>query len=95
MKVTVLFTGPIKSTTGVREMEMEAGTVKELIDSLNMKFGEKFKEEVKKTKILVNGYPVQFYEGLCKRLKDGDIVDFLQNWRIPNKESGVSNSESE
>ncbi len=85
MSVTVIFTGPIKFATGVNKSESGAGTVEDLVEELSRKYGEKFREEVRKTKILVNGYAIQFYDGLDTTLKSGDTVDFLQNWRIMDK----------
>jgi molybdopterin converting factor small subunit len=85
MSVTVIFTGPIKIATGVVKTESEARNIEDLIEEMSRTYGAKFREEVKKTKILVNGYAIQFYDGLETALKSGDTVDFLQNWRIMDK----------
>jgi molybdopterin converting factor small subunit len=85
MSVTVIFTGPIKAAAGVVKTESGAGTVEDLMEELSRKYGEAFRVEARKTKILVNGYAIQFYDGVDTVLKPGDTVDFLQNWRIMDK----------
>jgi molybdopterin converting factor small subunit len=82
MSVNVVFTGPIKRATKERETTSEARNVEALIEEMSQKYGDLFREEVKKTKILVNGYMIHFHGGLKTRLSPGDTVDFLQNWRI-------------
>jgi len=82
MSVTVVFAGPIKRAAGVLQTTSDAGCVRELVEELSVKFGEPFRAEVGKTKILVNGYGIQFGDFLATRLKGGDVVSFLQNWRI-------------
>ena len=81
MSVNVIFTGPIKAAAEEVRTTSDAETVKELIEELERRYGETFAAEVKKTKILVNGYAIQFYDYLETRLKSGDTVDFYQNWR--------------
>jgi len=87
MSINVVFTGPIKATTGMVTTTSNARSVEELIEELSTRFGEGFRLEARKTKIIVNGYAVQFYDGLRTRLKPGDTVDFLQNWRILEKQA--------
>jgi len=82
MSFNVVFTGPIKRATGELKTTAEAENVEDLIEELSVKYGDAFREEVKKTKILVNGYMIHFHGGLKTRLRSGDTVDFLQNWRI-------------
>lgn len=82
MSVNVVFTGPIRRAVGEQKTTAEAKSVETLIEELSQKYGDAFREEVKKTKILVNGYMIHFHGGLKTRLKAGDTVDFLQNWRI-------------
>jgi molybdopterin converting factor small subunit len=82
MSFNVVFTGPIKLAAGERTTTSEAGSVEALIEEMSQKYGDLFRTEVKKTKILVNGYMIHFHGGIKTRLKSGDTVDFLQNWRI-------------
>ena len=82
MSVDVIFTGPIKAAAGEVRTTSDAETVRELVEELERRYGETFGEEAKKTKILVNGYAIQFHDYLETKLKTGDTVDFLQNWRV-------------
>lgn len=85
MSVNVIFSGPIKAATGTVKTKSNARNLKELMGEMSGRYGQKFEEEVKKTKILVNGYAIQFYDGLKTRLNPGDTVDFLQSWRNMDK----------
>ena len=85
MSIDVIFTGPIKAAAGEQRTTSDSETVRELVEELQRRYGSIFGKEVKKTKILVNGYAIQFYDYLDTKLKSGDTVDFLQNWRVMEK----------
>jgi len=70
---------------GEQRTTSDSETVRELVEELQRRYGSIFGKEVKKTKILVNGYAIQFYDYLDTKLKSGDTVDFLQNWRVMEK----------
>ncbi|MFH1438913.1 MAG: MoaD/ThiS family protein [Pseudomonadota bacterium] len=88
MSVNVIFTGPIKAAAGEVCTTSDSETVRELVAELERRYGDEFGREAKKTKILVNGYAIQFYDFLDTKLKSGDTVDFLQNWRVMDKQRG-------
>lgn len=82
MTVNVFFTGPIARITKTNHVKSSARDLRQLLKELEGKFGAEFMKEANKTRILVNGYAVQFYNRLATGLGDGDRVDFFQNWRV-------------
>jgi len=86
MKITVKAFATIREALGTFGRIMiefpEEVTIKNLLETLSEKFGEKFDAEVldadglpKKTvKIFVNGRDIEFLNGLSTVLKDGDEV---------------------
>lgn len=83
-KVRLRLMGPFWFSTGIKELEVEGDTIKEVISE----FIEKFKDKIPKpflvgnsldlhplTLILLNGSDVEFVEGRRNaKLKDGDVV---------------------
>lgn len=81
-KVTVRLFTSLRALTGVRETQVEAGDVKELIDILTDRFGEKFRKMLlepdgslkRHFHVLVNGRHVRLLNDLQTTLSDGDII---------------------
>lgn len=83
-KVRLRLMGPFWFSTGTKELEIEADTIKEVVS----KFIEKFRDKIPKqflvgnildlhplTLILLNGSDVEFVEGKRDaKVKDGDVV---------------------
>jgi molybdopterin synthase sulfur carrier subunit len=72
----------LRILAGVRETQVEASNVEELIEQLVMKFGDKFRqmllEEDGSLKhffhVLVNGRHIRLIDGIHTSLEDGDVV---------------------
>lgn len=81
-KVAVRLFTSLRALTGVKETEVEATDVKELIDTLTGRFGDQFREMLLESDgslktyfhVLVNGRHVRLLDGLGTRLNDGDVV---------------------
>ncbi len=81
-QVTVRMFTSLRALTGLREIQLEAENVQEVIDILSKKFGEKFKKMVLEPDgslksyfhVLVNGRHVRLQQGLQTKLSAGDIV---------------------
>jgi molybdopterin synthase sulfur carrier subunit len=72
----------LRALTGVRETQLIANDVQDLIDQLSERFGEKFREMLLEPNgtlkpyfhILVNGRHVRLLNGLQTSLSENDIV---------------------
>lgn len=72
----------LRALTGIRETQLEAIDVQEVIDTLGKQFGDKFNKMVLEPDgslksyfhVLVNGRHVRLQQGLQTQLEDGDIV---------------------
>lgn len=81
-KVTVRMFTSLRALTGIRETQIEAANVQEIIDILVRQFGEKFSKMVLEPNgslksyfhVLVNGRHIRLQQGLDTSLSDGDIV---------------------
>lgn len=81
-KVTVRMFTSLRALTGIRETQIEAANVQEIIDILVRQFGEKFSKMVLEPNgslksyfhVLVNGRHIRLQQGLATSLSDGDIV---------------------
>ena len=81
-QVTVRMFTSLRALTGVREIQLEAKDVQEVIDILGHKFGDKFTKMVldhdgslkSYFHVLVNGRHVRLQQGLATQLTEGDIV---------------------
>lgn len=81
-KVTVRMFTSLRALTGIRETQLEAEVVQEVIDILSNQFGDKFRKMVLEPDgslksyfhVLVNGRHVRLQQGLQTPLSEGDIV---------------------
>jgi len=81
-KVKIVFYGALVPVTGEREVEVEALTLKEVIDRLTAKYGDNFEERILDTtgntrrfiNIYVNGKDVRFLNQFETTLKHEDKV---------------------
>ena len=81
-QVTVRMFTSLRALTGIRETQLEAIDVQEVIDTLGKQFGDKFNKMVLEPDgslksyfhVLVNGRHVRLQQGLQTQLEDGDIV---------------------
>lgn len=81
-QVTVRMFTSLRALTGVRETQLKAEIVQEVIDILSERFGEKFKKMVLEPDgslksyfhVLVNGRHIRLQKGLQTPLTDGDVV---------------------
>lgn len=62
---------------GKTEIQIDAGTVEELIEKGKSEFGEAFKEDLGTTAILVNGRNINFLKGLKTAIAKEDKVWFV------------------
>jgi molybdopterin synthase sulfur carrier subunit len=76
-----LFTS-LRALTNIKETEVEAADIRELIDTLAGRFGDQFRQMLLESDgslktyfhVLVNGRHVRLLDGLSTRLNDGDVV---------------------
>ncbi|NHI89435.1 MAG: MoaD family protein [Candidatus Thorarchaeota archaeon] len=82
-QVLVKFFATVREVTGVKSLELEAETVKELLQSLVMTYGDKFKDTVidentgnlkQFFSCMVNGKRIELLDGYDTVLKDKDSV---------------------
>jgi len=84
-KVKVTFYGALARTTGDKEAEVEASTLRQVFSRLVAKYGEPFKERIYDEKgnprrfvnIYVNGKDTRFLQRLDTTLKHGDNVSIM------------------
>ena len=74
--VRVKFFATLRDITGLREIEVKGvGNIRELLNILYEKFGDKFKREIEeKNMILVNGHNILDLEGYDTKIDEGDEV---------------------
>ena len=77
------FFATVREVTGVKSIELEAETVKELLESLVMTYGDKFKDTVidentgnlkQFFSCMVNGKRIELLDGYDTVLKDKDSI---------------------
>ena len=80
--MTVKFSGPIKKyTAGESDFTpVTSTTLRELLNELNIKFGEDFKNFITDNEsclILINGKGTMMFGGLDTPLKSNDLIEIL------------------
>jgi molybdopterin synthase sulfur carrier subunit len=75
----VKFFATLRDITGVREIEIKGiGNVRELLEVLYRKYGERFKKEIeKKNMILVNGRNILDLQGYDTEIGEDDIISIF------------------
>jgi molybdopterin synthase sulfur carrier subunit len=81
-QVTVRMFTSLRALTGIRETQLKAEVVQEVIDILSNQFGDKFTKMVLEPDgslksyfhVLVNGRHVRLQQGLQTPLSEGDVV---------------------
>ncbi|MHB8895902.1 MAG: MoaD family protein [Candidatus Geothermincolia bacterium] len=74
---TVKFYATLRQAAGARETEVQAGTVKELIDHLSVDYGGRLDRYLKISTVLVNGKNVVHMKGRRTRLKPDDVISIF------------------
>jgi molybdopterin synthase sulfur carrier subunit len=81
--VTVKFFATIREITGTRSIEVEANTVREVLDLLAERYGKKFTDTVIDAgtnrlkqffSCMVNGKRIELLDGYKTALSDGDAI---------------------
>lgn len=62
---------------GSPSYEVSAKTVEEMLEESYKRFGNKFKEKINLTTILVNGININYLHGMKTHLKDADEVHLV------------------
>ena len=75
---TVKFFATLRQVAGARQIEMEAGTVKDLLDRLSTAYEGRMDRYLKISTVLVNGKNVVHMKGQKTRLKPDDEVSIFQ-----------------
>jgi molybdopterin synthase sulfur carrier subunit len=82
-RVTVKFFATVREVTGVKSMEVQADTIRGLLDTLNATYGERFTSAVMDAdtgklkqfySCMVNGKRIELLNGYETRLSDNDAV---------------------
>ena len=81
-KINLLTFARVKQIIGVKQIEMEAKTIQNLLDKLVLEHGEILREELfdksgylrKHYRIVVNGRHINLLNGFKTKLKDDDMV---------------------
>jgi molybdopterin synthase sulfur carrier subunit len=74
---TVKFFATLRNAAGAREAEVEAVTVKELLDRLSADYDGRLDRYIKMSTVLVNGKNVAHMKGKRTRLKPDDEVSIF------------------
>ncbi len=75
--IKVTFASHLARTLDVREVEVQAGSVRALLRELSRRHGRAFDDAVGSCKVIVNGTNVAFLQGEGTKLADGDEVTLL------------------
>jgi len=79
----VKFFATVREATGVKNIEMEANTIREVLDSLQVTFGDRFTQTVIEPSTgnlkqffscMVNGKRIELLNGYDTKLVDNDAV---------------------
>ncbi len=82
-RVLVKFFATVREATGVKNIEMEANTIREVLDSLQVTFGDRFTQTVIEPSTgnlkqffscMVNGKRIELLNGYDTKLVDNDAV---------------------
>jgi len=81
-KIKLLTFARVKQIIGVKQKEMEANTIQDLLDKLTLEYGNILQEELfdtsgdlrKHYRIVVNGRNINLLNGFQTKLKDEDMV---------------------
>ncbi|MDH4214276.1 MAG: MoaD family protein [Candidatus Thorarchaeota archaeon] len=82
-RVVVKFFATVREVTGVKSIELEADTIRALLDSLKATYGEKFTSTVIDTETgklkqfyscMVNGKRIELLDGYETVLSDNDAI---------------------
>ncbi len=82
-RVLVKFFATVREVTGVKNIEMDAGTIGQLLDSLQETFGERFTQTVINAdtgklkqffSCMINGKRIELLDGYDTKLVDDDAV---------------------
>ena len=84
-RVKVTFYGLLRMETGEKETELDASTLREALNILTAKYGERFKEKIYDERenlrrfiyIYVNGKDMRFLDHLNTTLNHGDEVSII------------------
>jgi molybdopterin synthase sulfur carrier subunit len=74
---TVKFFATLRQVAGAREVQMEAGTVKDLLDRLSAEYEGRMDRYLKISTVLVNGKNVVHMKGKRTKLKQDDEVSIF------------------
>jgi len=85
VKVKVTLFGALAKTAGEKAVEIEASTLKDAVDKLIERYGEKFKSRIYDEKgkvrrfvnIYINGKDIRFLNHLETQLNDGDNISII------------------
>ena len=82
-RVLVKFFATVREATGVKNIEMDADTIREVLDGLKVKFGDRFTQTVidpdtgnlkQFFSCMVNGKRIELLDSYDTTLEDGDAV---------------------
>lgn len=74
---TVRFYATLRQVAGAREVVMDAGTVKELLERLSAEYGSRMDRYIRMSTVLVNGKNVIHMKGKRTKLEPGDEVSLF------------------
>ncbi len=82
-RVLVKFFATVREATGVKNIEMDADTIRDVLDKLQVKFGEQFTQTVfdpatgnlkQFYSCMVNGKRIELLDGYDTKLADDDAI---------------------
>ena len=84
-RVKITFYGALARVTGEKTTEINCPTLRDAIDTLTARYGERFKNKIIDEKgklrrfinIYVNGRDIRFLDHIDTKLKDGDKVSVI------------------
>lgn len=84
-RVRVTLFGALARIAGEKTVELDASTLKEVIDKLTERYGEKFENRIYESKgkirrfinIYINGKDIRFLNNLETQLNEDDIISII------------------
>ncbi|PKQ28277.1 MAG: molybdopterin synthase sulfur carrier subunit [Candidatus Anoxymicrobium japonicum] len=74
---TIQFFAALRQIAGAREIEMEAGTVKEALERLSTDYGGRLDRYLRISTVLINGKNVAQRKGRRTKLEPDDVVSIF------------------
>ena len=76
-QIALVYRGALAEAIGVRNEQLEAATVSEVLSHIKSVYGKAVYKQAKSMLIVVNGRGILYKQVYATKLNDGDTVSFL------------------